>query len=113
MWVFDAETTGFLSVNDAAVQHYGYSRETFLGMKLRQIWPEDEWISHSEALQQAGETYHSGRNWRHLKADGGEIQVLTFGRRVNFEGPRRLSGRYRRHYRTAQGRGTDRLYGAS
>ncbi len=86
MWVFDAETTGFLSVNDAAVQHYGYSRETFLGMELRQIWPEDEWISHSEALQQAGETYHSGRNWGHLKADGSEIQVLTFGRRVNFEG---------------------------
>ena len=30
MWVFDAETTQFLSVNDAAVQHYGYARETFL-----------------------------------------------------------------------------------
>jgi diguanylate cyclase (GGDEF)-like protein/PAS domain S-box-containing protein len=86
MWVFDAETTGFLSVNDAAVQHYGYSRETFLGMKLREIWPEDEWISHTEALQQAGETFHSGRNWGHLKADGSEIQVLTFGRRVSFEG---------------------------
>ena len=27
MWVFDAETTQFLSVNDAAVQHYGYARE--------------------------------------------------------------------------------------
>ncbi len=86
MWVFDAETTGFLSVNDAAVQHYGYSRATFLGMKLREIWPEDEWVSHSEALQRAGETYHSGRNWGHLKADGTEIQVLTFGRRVYFEG---------------------------
>ena len=86
MWVFDAETTGFLGVNDAAVQHYGYSRETFLGMKLREIWPEDERVSHSEALQQAGESYHSGRNWGHLKADGSEIQVLTFGRRVNFEG---------------------------
>ena len=45
MWVFDAETTEFLSVNDAAVQYYGYSRETFLGMQLRQIWPEDEWSS--------------------------------------------------------------------
>jgi diguanylate cyclase (GGDEF)-like protein/PAS domain S-box-containing protein len=85
MWVFDTETTGFLSVNDAAVQHYGYSRETFLGMKLQEIWPRDEWVSHSQALQQAGDTYHSGRNWRHLKADGSEIQVLTFGRRVNFD----------------------------
>jgi diguanylate cyclase (GGDEF)-like protein/PAS domain S-box-containing protein len=86
MWVFDAETTGFLSVNDAAVQHYGYSRETFLRMKLQEIWPEDEWVTHSQALHEVGDTFHSGRNWRHLKADGSEIQVLTFGRRVNFHG---------------------------
>jgi diguanylate cyclase (GGDEF)-like protein/PAS domain S-box-containing protein len=86
MWVFDAETTGFLSVNDAAVQHYGYSRATFLRMTLQEIWPKDEWTSHNEALQQVGDTYHSGRNWRHLKADGSEIHVLTFGRRVMFEG---------------------------
>src|SRR3984885_10822215 len=86
MWVFDAQTTDFLSVNDAAVQHYGYSRATFLGMKLQQIWPEDEWVTHSQALQQIGDAYHSGRNWSHLKADGSEIQVLTFGRRVVFEG---------------------------
>jgi diguanylate cyclase (GGDEF)-like protein/PAS domain S-box-containing protein len=86
MWVFDAETTGFISVNDAAVQHYGYSRETFLRMKLREIWPEDEWVTHGQALQQIGDTYHSGRNWGHLKADGSQIQVLTFGRRVVFDG---------------------------
>jgi diguanylate cyclase (GGDEF)-like protein/PAS domain S-box-containing protein len=86
MWVFDAETNGFLSVNDAAVQHYGYSRTTFLHMKLQEIWPRDEWVSHSEALQQIGEAYHSSGNWRHLKADGSEIHVLTFGRRVVFEG---------------------------
>jgi diguanylate cyclase (GGDEF)-like protein/PAS domain S-box-containing protein len=86
MWVFDAATTGFLSVNDAAVAHYGYDRARFLRMKLREIWPEDEWVTHSEALQQIGDTYHSGRHWRHLKADGSEIEVLTFGRRVSFEG---------------------------
>src|ERR1700737_2407033 len=85
MWVFDAETTGFLSVNDAAVQHYGYSRETFLRMKLQEIWPEDEWVTHSQELHEVGDTFQS-RNWRHLKADGSEIQVLTFGRRVAFHG---------------------------
>ena len=26
------------------------------------------------------------RDWRHLKADGSEIHVLTFGRRVAFDG---------------------------
>ena len=86
MWVFDAETTGFLSVNDAAVQHYGYSRAAFLRMKLHEIWPRDEWVSHTQALQQIGDAYHSERSWGHLKADGSEIEVLTFGRRVSFEG---------------------------
>jgi diguanylate cyclase (GGDEF)-like protein/PAS domain S-box-containing protein len=86
MWVFDAETTDFLGVNDAAVQHYGYTRATFLRMKLQQIWPRDEWVTHTEALQQIGDAYQSTRNWRHLRADGSEIEVLTFGRRVSFEG---------------------------
>ena len=86
MWVFDAETTDFLSVNDAAVQHYGYSRDQFLGMQLRQIWPQDEWAMHSEALEEIGDIYHSSRDWRHLRADGSEIHVLTFGRRVAFDG---------------------------
>jgi diguanylate cyclase (GGDEF)-like protein/PAS domain S-box-containing protein len=86
MWVFDTETKRFLSVNDAAVQHYGYSRVTFLRMSLPEIWPQDEWDSHSVALERLGDTYHSPRNWRHLRADGSEIEVLTFGRRVTFEG---------------------------
>ncbi len=86
MWVFDAETTGFLKVNDAAVRHYGYSREKFLTMRLREIWPQDEWVSHGQALRQLGDSYQSERHWRHLKADGSEICVLNFGRRVTFEG---------------------------
>ena len=86
MWVFDIETTRFLSVNDAAIQHYGYSRGEFVGMKLQHIWPRDEWSTHTEALQQIGGSNYSGRNWRHLKADGSEIQVLTYGRRIAFDG---------------------------
>jgi diguanylate cyclase (GGDEF)-like protein/PAS domain S-box-containing protein len=88
MWVLDTETMDFLRVNDAAVRHYGYSRETFLGMKVRELWPQEEWASHSQAFLQMGEgeSYQSERHWRHLKADGGEIFVITFGRRVNVEG---------------------------
>ncbi len=86
MWVFDAKTTEFLGVNGAAVQDYGCSRNTFLRMKLYEIWPEDEWVTHTQALQQVGDVYSSRRDWRHIKADGSEIQVLTFGRRVAFDG---------------------------
>ncbi|HXB56021.1 MAG TPA: EAL domain-containing protein [Vicinamibacteria bacterium] len=34
MWVYDLETLGFLAVNDAALQHYGYSRAEFLGLSI-------------------------------------------------------------------------------
>ncbi|QOZ24197.1 EAL domain-containing protein [Bradyrhizobium sp. CCBAU 51753] len=86
MWVFDPETMAFLKVNDAAVQNYGYARETFLQMKVHEIWPKDEWDSHTRALQDIGDGYKSERHWRHVRADGSEICVLTFGRRLMLEG---------------------------
>ncbi|HEX7790678.1 MAG TPA: EAL domain-containing protein [Afipia sp.] len=86
MWVFDVATRNFLGVNDAAVSHYGYDRERFLTMKLQDMWPQDEREEHIRALGRIGDVYQSGRNWRHVKADGSEIEVLTFGRRVPFDG---------------------------
>ncbi|UYO43146.1 EAL domain-containing protein [Rhodopseudomonas palustris] len=86
MWVFDAQTFEFLSVNDAAVAHYGYPRERFVRMSLREIWPREEWIAHGQTLLEMRDSYQSEGNWRHVKADGSEIHVLTFGRRVVFDG---------------------------
>ena len=40
MWVLDAESLRFISVNHAAVRLYGYSREEFLAMTAREIDPE-------------------------------------------------------------------------
>jgi diguanylate cyclase (GGDEF)-like protein/PAS domain S-box-containing protein len=85
MWVFDTTTHQFLNVNDAAVRHYGYSRDSFLTMRLQDIWPRDEWEVHLAALNDVGDIYQSARSWRHLKADGSEIEVLTRGRRIAFD----------------------------
>ena len=42
MWVFDLETQAFLEVNEAAIQHYGYSREEFLTKTLADIRPSEK-----------------------------------------------------------------------
>jgi len=42
MWVYDYETLMFLDVNLAAENNYGYSREEFLSMNLRDIRPDSE-----------------------------------------------------------------------
>jgi len=41
MWVFDVDSLVFLAVNDAAVRHYGFTREEFLGMTVMDLRPED------------------------------------------------------------------------
>lgn len=42
MWVVDRENLRFLSVNDAALKLYGYSREEFLNMTVRDLWAQHE-----------------------------------------------------------------------
>ncbi|QJD96357.1 PAS domain S-box protein [Mucilaginibacter robiniae] len=39
MWVFDEDTLQFLQVNEAAIESYGYSREEFLSMTIKEIRP--------------------------------------------------------------------------
>ena len=65
MWVFDHETLAFLEVNDAAVQHYGYSREEFLGMKLSDIRPPEDVPAMMEYLHKlvVGRTPPPGWAW--------------------------------------------------
>lgn len=75
MWVFDCETLRFLAVNDAAVRHYGYSREEFLSMTLKDIRPPDEVPELLEYLQQATSGRQRTRMWRHRKKDGTIILV--------------------------------------
>ena len=41
-WVVDSQTLRFLEVNEAAVRSYGWTRDEFLGMSLRDIRPPSE-----------------------------------------------------------------------
>ncbi|WP_315761993.1 MULTISPECIES: putative bifunctional diguanylate cyclase/phosphodiesterase [unclassified Bradyrhizobium] len=86
MCIFDRKTAEILNVNDAAVGHYGYARAQFLRKTIWQLWPPGEWESLDDALELLAETDEFHRDWRHLKADGTEIEVLTYGRQVPFDG---------------------------
>jgi diguanylate cyclase (GGDEF)-like protein/PAS domain S-box-containing protein len=86
MGIFDKNTAEILNINDAAIRHYGYSRAQFLQMAIWDLWPSGEWESLDAALMQLESSDDFHRDWRHLKADGTEIQVLTYGRQVSFDG---------------------------
>ncbi|MBD1909838.1 MULTISPECIES: PAS domain S-box protein [unclassified Leptolyngbya] len=78
MWVFDAETLIFLDVNEAAIQHYGYSRDEFLSISVCDIRPSEEIPALLNKLDKLSTTPlaldYSGV-WRHRKKDGSLIDV--------------------------------------
>jgi diguanylate cyclase (GGDEF)-like protein/PAS domain S-box-containing protein len=86
MWVFDRETLGFLAVNDAVVSHYGYTREQFLRMTLLDIRPREDWDALRASALSSDDTRRHGCSWHHIKADGGMIEVQTYGKSINYQG---------------------------
>src|SRR5262249_29029753 len=86
MWLYDPDSLRFIGVNAAAVAHYGYERERFMRMRLLDIWPADEWDVHRATARAVADHCQADRTWRHLKADGSEIEVLTWARRMAFGG---------------------------
>ena len=76
MWVYDIETLAFREVNDAAVAHYGYSRDEFLAMRIADIRPPEDvprLVQEIDALRELGNRERprgSSDSWRHRLKDG-------------------------------------------
>jgi diguanylate cyclase (GGDEF)-like protein/PAS domain S-box-containing protein len=85
MWVYEPGSLRFLAVNDAAVEHYGYSRAQFLGMTLLDIRPAEDRAAVSQLINEE-DHHHSNRPSRHIKADGTQIEVAIFARTLPYEG---------------------------
>jgi diguanylate cyclase (GGDEF)-like protein/PAS domain S-box-containing protein len=87
MWVYDQESLRFLAVNDAAIEHYGYSKDEFLGMTILDISSaEDREKMRLFAVTAREGTYEGGSAFRHHKADGTEIEVVIYTKNLPFEG---------------------------
>jgi PAS domain S-box-containing protein len=75
MWVYDQETLAFLRVNDAAIAHYGYSREEFLAMTIRDIRPPEDVSRLLENVSAGRSGLSQAELWRHRRKDGSDILV--------------------------------------
>ena len=73
MWMFDRETLKFVEVNEAAVRHYGFSRDEFLRMTIEEIRPAEDVAALRKNIEER-RNYES-RVWRHRKKDGTPISV--------------------------------------
>ncbi len=92
MWVHDTETLAFLAVNDAAVRCYGYAREAFLTMMVKDVCFAGEIPVLLRSLTE-GEAQRDlvPEVSRHVKKDGSVMSVEVTSHALTFAGlPARL-----------------------
>jgi PAS domain S-box-containing protein len=83
MWLYDENTFAFLRVNDAATDRYGYSRDEFLKMTIKDIRPPED-IPKFLELSAGRPAFDRSGPWTHLLKDGSTVQVLITSHTVSF-----------------------------
>jgi two-component system, cell cycle sensor histidine kinase and response regulator CckA len=89
MYVFDAQTLAFLAVNDAALQHYGHSREELLSMSMRDISRAEEIPALIDSIRQVPIDTASSKSFgvcAHRRKDGLVMQMDIACSRLHFQG---------------------------
>jgi PAS domain S-box-containing protein len=84
MWVYDLETLAFLAVNNAAIRHYGYTREEFLAMTIKDIRPAEHVPLLLEEVKRVSQGLSAAGVWTHRKRDGSLIDVEITGHTLIF-----------------------------
>ncbi len=84
MWIYDTDSLRFLQVNDAAVDHYGYSRDEFLAMGLKDLRPAED-VDFLDQNISKGTGLHDAGAWRHRKKDGTviDVEIMSHTLKVN------------------------------
>jgi PAS domain S-box-containing protein len=86
MWVYDFNTLAILDVNQAAVDHYGWSREEFLALTIRDLRPPTELAAFEEALTRRRPGVTVNGRFRHWRKDGTVMEVQISSQEVAFRG---------------------------
>lgn len=87
-WIYDTETLKIVDVNDTALSHYGYSKEEFLSMNLKDLRTEDDFSKLQESIDKGMKkdgVYHSGL-FTHRKKNGDLIKVEVSGHNISYQG---------------------------
>lgn len=83
MWIYD-EDLKIVSVNDAAVVNYGYTREEFLELSILDIRPPEDIDMVVESAKKMSSRLKISGNWRHIKKHGELLYVNVASHKIIF-----------------------------
>jgi PAS domain S-box-containing protein len=81
--VYHLDTLSIIDINRAAMRHYGYSRDEFLKMTVRNLLPEEDVPELLKCSSKPDPSQARGL-WRHKKKDGEIIYVEITARALQF-----------------------------
>ncbi len=85
MFVFDIETSEIIEVNNSSLEIYGYTRDEFLALTLKDISPVEETAMHDKTTDTQNQFHTSGK-WWHVKKNGDIMDVEITSHLINFNG---------------------------
>ena len=83
MWIYQPDSLAFLAVNDAALKHYGYTRDEFLSMTLRAVQPDADPLPAEDAPSAPGVLERSPCH--HVLKNGAVIDVELTRNAIRFD----------------------------
>ena len=86
MWLYDAESLQFLEVNDAAVAHYGYTRDEFLQKRITDLRTPEDGERLIRDLRRAAPGLRRWTNQRHRTSDRRMLDVEIDAHTLEFRG---------------------------
>lgn len=86
MWIYDKTSMQFVEVNEAAIARYGYSREEFLRMSIKDIRPEEDVSRLLQYITNDREPWMNSGGWRHRLKSGKIINVDITSHVLSFAG---------------------------
>jgi PAS domain S-box-containing protein len=75
IFTYDDTTLAFVSVNEAAIRHYGYARDEFLKLSLRDLAPPEDLPVFLDRLAKLPQGAGNAGVWRHRAKNGKFIEM--------------------------------------
>jgi PAS domain S-box-containing protein len=84
MWIYNKETLRFIKVNNAAIEKYGYNKNRFLRMTIKDIRPAEEHDRLTDYIKTQRHGIQQAGIWKHIKGNKEIFNVSIISHPVIF-----------------------------
>jgi PAS domain S-box-containing protein len=90
MFIFDPVTYRIIEANETALGTYGYTKEEFSKLTIKDIRPPEDWKKVKKIIKEINEEFVVKGVWKHMKKNGDIIFVDVKARAIEYNGKKAI-----------------------